>query len=198
MADDVTLPGAGAPIATDEIGGRHFQRVKLVLGADGVNDGDVDEDNPVPISAAALPLPADAATAALQSEISGKLPATLGQQTVANSISMTPATAAAFRAGAPLVGSTSVRMVQTNATGSAWAAFGSHACSALDILNQVVTSPNAAVDLRVRLNGAGEWFPLRAGGSYMVTGITNANQVEIQRSDQSNTQVEVRAVAYAA
>jgi hypothetical protein len=138
------------------------------------------------------------ATAALQSEISNKLPPTLGQQTVANSVSVTPATAAAFRAGAPLVASTSVRTVQTNATGSNWAAFASHTCSALDILNQVVTSPNAAVDLRVRLNGAGEWFPLRAGGSYMVTGITNANQVEIQRSDQSNTQVEVRAVAYAA
>lgn len=36
MADDLGYtPGAGATIATDDIGGRHFQRVKPTLGADG-------------------------------------------------------------------------------------------------------------------------------------------------------------------
>jgi hypothetical protein len=35
MADDVTLPGAGAVIATDDVSGRQFQIVKLDLGADG-------------------------------------------------------------------------------------------------------------------------------------------------------------------
>lgn len=50
MADDVVLnPGsAGSVIATDDIGGRHFQRVKLVHGADGVNAGDVATGNPLP------------------------------------------------------------------------------------------------------------------------------------------------------
>lgn len=52
MADDVTLPGTGEVVATDEIGGRQFQLVKMVHGADGVahltSDG-----NPLPTSDAA-------------------------------------------------------------------------------------------------------------------------------------------------
>jgi hypothetical protein len=36
MADDIAVTaGSGTTVATDEIGGRHFQRVKLALGADG-------------------------------------------------------------------------------------------------------------------------------------------------------------------
>ena len=50
MADDLQYTeGSGATIATDEIGGKHYQRVKVVLGADGVNDGDVESGNPLPI-----------------------------------------------------------------------------------------------------------------------------------------------------
>lgn len=36
MSDNVTLPATGEIVATDEVGGFHFQRVKLVHGADGV------------------------------------------------------------------------------------------------------------------------------------------------------------------
>jgi hypothetical protein len=50
MADDVTLPGAGAVVATDDVGGRQFQLVKWTLGADGVNDGPVSAANPVPVA----------------------------------------------------------------------------------------------------------------------------------------------------
>ena len=36
MADNVDItPSAGATVATDEVGGRHFQRVKLTDGAEG-------------------------------------------------------------------------------------------------------------------------------------------------------------------
>ena len=35
MADDVTLPGDGSVVATDEVGGRHYQLVKLVVGGEG-------------------------------------------------------------------------------------------------------------------------------------------------------------------
>ncbi len=36
MADDVAITaGSGTTVATDEIAGRHFQRVKLTIGADG-------------------------------------------------------------------------------------------------------------------------------------------------------------------
>ena len=44
MADNTTLPipsTSGDVIATDDIGGIKFQRVKMTIGADGVNDGDV-------------------------------------------------------------------------------------------------------------------------------------------------------------
>lgn len=50
MADNIGYtPGSGAIIAADDIGGALHQRVKMVLGADGVNDGDVSLANPMPI-----------------------------------------------------------------------------------------------------------------------------------------------------
>ena len=50
MADNVVLPGTGSSVATDEIDGNQFQRMKLTLGADGVNDGDVSSTNPIPVT----------------------------------------------------------------------------------------------------------------------------------------------------
>lgn len=50
MADNIGYtPGAGAIIAADDIGGALHQRVKMVLGADGVNNGDVSLANPMPV-----------------------------------------------------------------------------------------------------------------------------------------------------
>jgi hypothetical protein len=49
MADDVVLPGTGDTIAADEINGKKIQRIKLILGSDGVNDGDVSKENPMPV-----------------------------------------------------------------------------------------------------------------------------------------------------
>lgn len=52
MADNVPItPGAGAPIATDDIGGSHYQRVKLIHGIDSVSDGDIAKTNPLPMRA---------------------------------------------------------------------------------------------------------------------------------------------------
>jgi hypothetical protein len=50
MADNTVLDaGAGGDtIASDDIGGVKFQRVKLIYGADGVNSGDVAAANPLP------------------------------------------------------------------------------------------------------------------------------------------------------
>ena len=82
MADNIALnPGTGGDtIAADDIGGVKYSRTKLVLGAEGVNDGDVAASNPLPVtgpltdaqiratalpvSAASLPLPSGAATEA--------------------------------------------------------------------------------------------------------------------------------------
>lgn len=50
MPDDVAItPGVGATIATDDVGGRHFQRVKPAFGADG-SASDVSSANPLPIT----------------------------------------------------------------------------------------------------------------------------------------------------
>lgn len=52
MADNTQLPipaTSGDIIAADDIGGTKFQRVKLIHGADGVNDGDVATGNPLPV-----------------------------------------------------------------------------------------------------------------------------------------------------
>jgi hypothetical protein len=52
MADNVVLNAGsgGATAASDDIGGVQYQRVKLTLGADGVNDGDASSTNPIPTS----------------------------------------------------------------------------------------------------------------------------------------------------
>lgn len=51
MADNIGYtPGSGAVIAADDIGGALHQRVKMVVGADGVSDGDVSLANPLPVS----------------------------------------------------------------------------------------------------------------------------------------------------
>lgn len=50
MADNITTnPGTGGDtLAADDIGGVKFPRTKLVIGADGVNGGDVSAANPLP------------------------------------------------------------------------------------------------------------------------------------------------------
>jgi len=52
MADNVELdPGSGgATIAADDVGGVLIPRSKIVLGADGSNDGDVSAANPLPVT----------------------------------------------------------------------------------------------------------------------------------------------------
>src|SRR3990167_8276483 len=52
MADNTTLDSGtgGDVIATDDILGVKYQRVKLIIGADGTNDGDVASGNPLPVS----------------------------------------------------------------------------------------------------------------------------------------------------
>lgn len=72
MADNTTLNTmtGGDVIATDDIAGVKYQRVKIVEGADGTNDGDISSANPLPVAqTGALP----AGTAAI-----GKLAANSG------------------------------------------------------------------------------------------------------------------------
>lgn len=50
MADNYDFtPGSGATAAADEIASVKYPRVKLIEGADGVNDGDISAANPLPV-----------------------------------------------------------------------------------------------------------------------------------------------------
>ena len=51
MSDNTTLnPGTGGDtIASDEVAGVKIPRSKIIIGADGVSNGDVAESNPLPV-----------------------------------------------------------------------------------------------------------------------------------------------------
>jgi hypothetical protein len=57
MADNtvINLQSGGDSIATDDIAGVKVQRVKLIHGVDGVNDGDVASSNPLPVTVGNTP-----------------------------------------------------------------------------------------------------------------------------------------------
>jgi len=59
MADNITTnPGTGGDtLAADDIGGVKYPRTKLVIGADGVNGGDVSAANPLPTRISAYNYP---------------------------------------------------------------------------------------------------------------------------------------------
>lgn len=87
MSDNVQLNvGTGGDVAAaDDIGGVKYQRLKLTLGADGANDGDVSSTNPMPVSAASLPLPSGAATEATLDARTGSLTETAPASDTASS-----------------------------------------------------------------------------------------------------------------
>lgn len=50
MAENVNItPGTGDVVGADDISSVKYQRVKIIEGADGVNDGDVSSANPLPV-----------------------------------------------------------------------------------------------------------------------------------------------------
>jgi hypothetical protein len=90
----------------------------------------------------------------------------------------------------PTVASGTILSLTTNATGTTFTAFASQACTALDIVN------NTGVTVEYRRGGAGTAMQIPAGAARMVIGITNASQVDVRRTDTSNTQVAVQAEAF--
>ena len=55
MANDITLPGTGIAVDTEEIGGAHIQRIKIATGLTGVDSGNVADNNGLPIKYAHSP-----------------------------------------------------------------------------------------------------------------------------------------------
>jgi hypothetical protein len=87
----------------------------------------------------------------------------------------------------PLMTSGGNLTAQTNATGTNWTAFAAQACAQLTIIN------DSGTKIEVRQGGAGVALPVRDGATYTLFGLTNANQIDLRRSDTSNTQVVVHA-----
>lgn len=77
--------------------------------------------------------------------------------------------------------------VTTSAVGTDYVAFGSQACKQLTISN------DSSVKLDVRQGGAGVAFKLIAGTYYTFFGLSNANQLDVRRSDTSGTQLTITA-----
>jgi hypothetical protein len=80
--------GVGPTFATDEIAGIDYPRSKVVWGVDGVAV-DASASNPLPVVQTGTPaLPAGAATETTLAAASAKLPATLGQKTMAAALAV--------------------------------------------------------------------------------------------------------------
>ena len=53
MADNISInPSGSTPIATDEINGVHYQKVKMVMGDTGQDSGEVSNNNPLTVEIA--------------------------------------------------------------------------------------------------------------------------------------------------
>jgi len=85
------------------------------------------------------------------------------------------------------VDASGVLTAQTAAVGSDWAAFADQACNQLTISNQTGQT------IEVRKGGAGAGFQIPTATLFTFRGITNANELEIRRVDQNNSQVTVSA-----
>lgn len=127
MADNVDITqGTGTTIAADEISGVKFQRIKLTIGADGVNDGDISAANPMPVSVASVALPTGASTAAKQdtgntslASIDGKIVAVnTGAVTVAASALPTGASTAAKQPALGVAGTPSADVISVQGAAS--------------------------------------------------------------------------------
>lgn len=76
--------------------------------------------------------------------------------------------------------------VQTSNTGTDWVALASGAATEVTLFN------DTGIKLRVSRDAGATYIPLPDGASKTFDGISNANQLSVQRDDQSNSQVTIR------
>ena len=92
----------------------------------------------------------------------------------------------------PTSASGTILQLTTPNPGTGWMAFTAQACVALDIVN------NTGTTIEYRRNATGTAMQIPSGAARMVIGITNANQIEVRRTDTSNTTVTLQAEAFTA
>lgn len=111
MADNVQVTqGSGTLMATDDVDGVQYPRVKVSIGTDGTAQ-DVSSTNPMPVDGSGVVQP-----------VSGPLTNTeLRASPVPSSVAV--------------ASSVTILNLTTAALGSSWTAFSSQSCTALDIVN---------------------------------------------------------------
>lgn len=92
----------------------------------------------------------------------------------------------------PTASTVTILALSTAATGSSYTAFATQACSALDIVN------NTGVTVEYRRGASGVAMQIPTGSARMVIGITNADQIQVRRTDSSNTPATLQAEAIGA
>lgn len=126
MADNVGYtPGTGATVAADDIGGVLFQRLKVALGGDGVNQGDVQglASDPVGNELAMLVrsvVEENAYTQELLNTIAQILRSVwqMGSAAGAPSLSVRNSTAADLQTTATISGTAAINLSQLSGTGA--------------------------------------------------------------------------------
>lgn len=118
------------------------------------------------------------------------LPTSLGAKTKAASLSVAPSTDAIFNGSLPTVTSGTILSLTTNATGTTYTAFSSTTCTALDLVN------NTGVTIEYRRGASGSAMQIPDKSARLIIGITNANQIDVRRTDVSNTTVSLQAEAF--
>jgi hypothetical protein len=168
MADNTQLnPGAGGDIAAaDDIAGVKFQRVKLTLGADGVNDGDLSDANPMPVAGSLSVNNFPAQTGLTDGQLRASAVPVSGDLTVSNFPAQTGLTNAELRA-AP---------VPIDATGELIEAIEAMRMAIASLTRSIGQSmPDTAGRLRVNVETGA--VTVGSGTITTVTTLTNQTQV---------------------
>jgi hypothetical protein len=153
MADNINVTtGSGIAIGGDLISSVLYQRVKLIAGIDGVNDGDIAATNPLPVSVSGGTIVITQPTAAsLNAVVSNGSIAILSGTTLIGTVSVTQLTAAnlnavvsngsiALLAGTAVVGTVSV----TQLTAANLNVVVSNGTILVNTASTLATSPTAA------------------------------------------------------
>lgn len=100
-----------------------------------------------------------------------------------------PVQSASSNAGTIVYTSAIIITATTSATGATWVTLPSQGCNALDLVN------NTGTAIEYRRGGAGNTIPLPDRSSRLIVAITNTNQLQIRRVDQSNATVTITGEA---
>lgn len=119
MADNVTLPGTGAAVRSDDVGGVQVQVVKVALGADGAEDTLIDSGQQTMANSLPVTLASDQSDVkiTLDSEavVLGAGSAAIGKLAANDGVDIGNVDVASIAAGTNLIGKVSIDQVTANA-----------------------------------------------------------------------------------